>query len=595
MQIRRVKLGFKRSIRRSQQQVEVLSSNAEQSIETHLFKRFGRLAPVRRFIFGWVGLMLILIIGLVVQTFGISNYYQVVRPVPGGIYNEGVRGRLTNINPIYATTDADKTVSKLIFAGLLKYNDQGELVGDLAKDYTIDAKRTTYTVHLKPNLKWQDGKPLTSNDIVYTYRTIQNPDANSPLQSGWKDVVVTATKPDTVTITLPGALASFPEHLITGIIPQHILGKVPYSDLRASDFNTMHPIGAGPFRWEAINADPSDDPKTAKTQVALLPFESYINGKPKLQKFIVHVFAAEKDLVKALSSKQVYGAEGFINPPTKLMQKRSVNSHNITLRAANMVFFKTTSGVLADPNVRKAIVLGSNTKNINQQAGYKARAVKSPLLTGQMAYDPKITQMAYDLSAAKQQLTSDGWVVGKDGYRNKGGKPLAFNLVAANTDENRRVTSEIQQQWKQLGVKLDVNLQEQGDFQTSVANHNYDSLLNGITIGVDPDVFVYWDSSQADIRSGSRSNLSEYKSAAADASLEAGRTRVIPAVRAVKYKPFLQAWQQDNPALALYQPRLLYLTNGPVDGLSNHAINTPTERFNNVQNWQIREAKVNQN
>lgn len=582
-------------MRKSQKHVEELSSNAEQGIDKHLFKRFDRLVPVQRFIIGWVGLMLILIIGLVIQIFGISHYYQVVRPVLGGIYNEGVRGRLTNINPIYATTDADKTVSKLMFAGLLKYNDQGQLIGDLAKDYSLDAKRTTYTVHLKPNLKWQDGKPLTSADVVYTYRAIQNPDANSPLQNGWKGVVVAAPKPDTVTITLPGILASFPEHLITGIIPQHILGKVPYSDLRSSDFNTTHPVGAGPFMWDAINADATDDPKTAKTQVALLPFADYANGKPKLQKFIVHVFAAEKDLVKALSSKQVYGAEGFINPPTKLMKKQSVDTHNITLRAANMVFFKTSSGILADTNVRRALVTGSNTKDLIKQAGYKARPVNSPLLTGQLAYDPKITQMVYDESASKQLLTSNGWIVGKDGYRSKAGKPLEFNLVAANTDENHRLTDMIRQQWKELGVKLDVNLQDSGDFQTSVANHNYDSLLTGITIGVDPDVFVYWDSSQADIRSSNRSNLSEYKNAVADSSLEAGRTRIDPALRSLKYKPFLQAWQQDNPALALYQPRLLYLTNGPVDGLSNHTINTATDRFTNVQNWQIRQAKVNQN
>ncbi|HXE10117.1 MAG TPA: hypothetical protein VN554_01700, partial [Verrucomicrobiae bacterium] len=129
-------------------------------------------------------------------------------------------------------------------------------------------------------------------------------------------------------------------------------------------------------------------------------------------------------------------------------------------------------------------------------------------------------------------------------------------------------------------------------FQSTLTSHGYDAVLNGIAIGVDPDVFVYWDSSQADVRASHRLNLSEYKSPTADTALEAGRTRIDPALRVIKYKPFLQSWQQDAPAVGLYQPRLLYLTNGPVAGLSDSAISTPTDRFINVQNWEIRQAKV---
>ncbi|HSX24012.1 MAG TPA: hypothetical protein VLE74_02825, partial [Candidatus Saccharimonadales bacterium] len=95
-----------------------------------------------------------------------------------------------------------------------------------------------------------------------------------------------------------------------------------------------------------------------------------------------------------------------------------------------------------------------------------------------------------------------------------------------------------------------------------------------------------------DVRSSNRLNLSEYKNSAADSALVAGRSRSEPQLRVVKYRPFLQAWQQDYPALGLYQPRFLYLTNGPVAGLSDHAINSPASRFNNVQNWEIHEAKV---
>jgi ABC-type transport system substrate-binding protein len=257
-----------------------------------------------------------------------------------------------------------------------------------------------------------------------------------------------------------------------------------------------------------------------------------------------------------------------------------------------MVFFKTSAGVLADQKVRQALVQATDVPRIIRQLGYTTHEVKEPLLLGQLGYDPSLAQPPFNLKAAQITLDGDGWVVGKDGIRTKDGKQLAFTLAAAKTPENKMVTGHLREQWKALGARLNVQLQDSSDFQSTLSYHTYDAILNGIAIGVDPDVFVYWDSSQADIRSSHRLNLSEYKNATADAALEAGRTRIDAGLRVIKYKPFLQAWQQDAPAVGLYQPRLLYLTNGPVAGLSENPISMPTDRFINVQNWEIREAKV---
>jgi ABC-type transport system substrate-binding protein len=103
---------------------------------------------------------------------------------------------------------------------------------------------------------------------------------------------------------------------------------------------------------------------------------------------------------------------------------------------------------------------------------------------------------------------------------------------------------------------------------------------------------VYWDSSQADVRSGNRLNLSEYRNDTADTALESGRTRLDPTLRIIKYRPFLKVWREDAPAVGLYQPRLLYVTNGAVAGLDDTAITVPADRFANVGNWEIRQAKV---
>jgi peptide/nickel transport system substrate-binding protein len=592
MRTRLIKLRFRRRIRKGQQQVEDLGQQAEQEIDRHLFRRFENLKHIRRFLFGWLGLMLLLIGGVLVQNSWLSGYYQTLRTIPGGIYNEGVLGKFTNANPLYATSDADLTVSRLVFAGLFTYDNQGRLVGDLASGYDVDVHHTTYTVHLRPHLTWQDGQPLTASDAVFTYQSIQNPDAQSPLQSGWQGITVSAPDASTVVFKLPGALASFPYNLTNGIVPRHLLASVPPSDLRSADFNTVHPVGAGPFAWQAVTVTGNGNPDKTGVEIALTPFSGYQGGMPKLQKFVVQVFPTDSQLTHAFASHQLTAAEGLNEIPAGLAKDTSVVQNSLLLRAANMVFFKTNSGVLADPQVRQALVKAANVPQIISGLGYPTRAVREPLLTGQVGYDPTLTQSGFNQKAAEQLLDADGWIAGKDGLRSKAGKPLAFTLTASDTPEYRGDARRLQRQWQAIGVQLHVQLQAAADFQSTLAYHSYDALLYGISIGVDPDVFVYWDSSQADIRSANRLNFSEWKNPAADTALEAGRSRLNPSVRTVKYKPFLQAWQQDAPALGLYQPRFLYLTNGPVNGLTSGALNTPTDRFDNVQNWEISQARI---
>jgi peptide/nickel transport system substrate-binding protein len=176
--------------------------------------------------------------------------------------------------------------------------------------------------------------------------------------------------------------------------------------------------------------------------------------------------------------------------------------------------------------------------------------------------------------------------------RSKNGQALAFHLYAEDTPENRRTAKLLSADWAKLGVNVTPVIQNLTDFQTTLEFHTYDALLYGISIGVDPDVYAYWDSSQADIRSNSRLNFSEYKSATADSALESGRTRLDTALRTVKYRAFLQAWQTDAPALGLYQPRFLYITRSQVYGLNEHTLNTDSDRYESISEWQIHTAKV---
>ena len=582
---------WRRQLQDRQIQAQGLSTNAERSFERYVLKRVDRVASVRRFVLGWVGLLVILFGGLVFQAFNLTHYYQRLQPVAGGTYREGILGTFSTASPLYATSDVDTSVSKLLFAGLFTHDEHNKLAGDLASRYEVNTTGTVYTVHLRPNITWHDGQPLTSADVLYTYKAIQNPDAQSPLRSSWQGITVTAPDSQTIVFSLPGPLASFPNTLTNGIVPAHILAKKAATELRTADFNTINPIGAGPFTWRAIQVS-GNDPSNAEEQLDLLPFMDYHAGRPQLDHFIIHAYANQQRLVKDFKGGALSSLSGLTSLPPALNKTAGLTTHSLALTAGTYVFFKNSQPALANVKVRQALVQAADTAAIISKLGYATRPVTEPLLQGQLAYDPTLMQTKYNVAAAKAALDADGWLAGRDGTRVKDKLPLVFNLVATDIPENQQVTNQLKQQWRQLGVQINIRLQNVQNFQNTLAYHDYDMVLYGVSIGTDPDVFVYWDSSQADVRASNRLNLSEYKNATADAALESGRTRLDPALRTLKYRPFLQAWQQDAPALGLYQPRVLYLTHGVVNGLGDQTINSSTDRFNNVQNWMIREAKV---
>ena len=589
VRFKRFRRRLQRTFRRQQRQVEELSEATEKGFERHFMRRLGRLKPVRRFVIGWIALMVLIVGCLVAQLTHLTAYYQRIVHVDGGIYNEGIVGSVSNVNPIYATSDVDKSLSRLLFAGLFTYNKNNQLVGELASGYEVGNNGKEYTVTLRTGLTWHDGKPLTSKDVVFTFNTIKNPDARSPLFASWQNVTVEAKGRNTVVFTLPSALAPFPYNLTTGILPQHILAKTDAVNLRSSNFNTMQPVGAGPFTWRGLQVN-GNNPKDTEVQIALLPYERYVLGEPKIGEYIMHAYRSEDRLVDEFTSGQLTAAAGLEQVPQDLTDKTKVNS--LVLNAGTYVFFKTTQGIMQNAKVRQALVKASDPDQVIASLDYTTREVVGPLLAGQLAFNKQYAQKTNDVPAAQATLAEDGWVTGPDGILVKEGQRLSFELLAIETDEYKQVADILRKQWRAIGVEMKTQFMPVSDYNNALASHSYNATLYGIAIGQDPDVYSYWESSQADIRSPGRLNLSEWNNTAADEALQAGRTRLDPALRTVKYEPLLKAWQEDAPALGLYQPRYIYLTRGTVNGLTDQAVLSGIGRFNGVQNWQIRTTKV---
>ena len=578
---------LKRRFKRNQKNALILGQQADGKIEQLLIRRFDSLISVRRFVFLWTSLLVILIMAGIYQARHLSAYYQTLQPVPGGLYTEGMIGKFTNANPLYAGGAADTAVSRLVFSGLFKYDSKNALVGDIAKDYKLDATQKRYTVHLKHGLTWQDGKPLTANDVVFTYKTIQNIGAQSPLYSSWQSINVSKLDDYTVNFDLPNALSAFPYSLTNGIVPAHLLHNIPPEQLRSAPFN-IKPVGSGPFEWKFIEVSGSTT-EARQQRISLAANKKYQAGRPKLDGINLITFSDEQHLVKSFQDKQITAMSGLENLPSQLKADSSLETYVTPLTTAVTTFFNNSHPPLDDVNVRRALILGTNRAHLEGLFDQTVQLVDSPLLKGQLGYDKSLAEPAYDLDGANKALDQAGWLRGKDGLRTKAGKTLTFNLVAQDTANYTKTAQLLQQNWMKLGVKTQVSYLNREDLQSSVSNHDFDALLYGVSIGVDPDVFAYWDSSQAAITSQGHLNLSEYKSTVADQSIEAARTRSDPAIRAVKYKAFLTQWGKDLPAMPLYQPNYLYVTRGPVFNYERKSANSSADRFYNVNNWMVRQ------
>jgi peptide/nickel transport system substrate-binding protein len=588
---RTTKLRWRRKFKRSRRQVEDISQQAESQLDRHFFKKLYRLGSVRRFVAGWAFLMAALVIITVFQTYALTSYYQKLEPVAGGAYYEGMVGVFSNSNPLFATSVVDTAVSKLIFPGLLKYNQQNQLVGDLAQSWAVDETGTTYTVILKDNLMWQDGIPLTAQDVVFTYQTIQNPDVQSPLFGSWRNIKVTAVNGNTVQFVLPNPLTAFPQNLTNGIVPEHVLSNTPTSQLRSANFNNVQPIGSGPYKLSAINVY-GDIAKNYSQKIGLVANNLFYGGRPKLDQFVIDAFSSQSQMLTSFEKGDINSMVGLDSVPANLQSDTTVFSYNIPITADVMVFFRNDQPILSDTGVRQALIEAIDESKIINGLGFPVIPSKSPLLPFQVGYDPSLVQLSTNLTAVKQLLTNDGWIMGNDGIRYKAGKPLEFSLYTQDNSEYNYVAQALAAQWKGVGVKVQIVSLQTSDLQTAIASHSYDAILYGISIGVDPDVFAYWDSSQAAPSAVPGLNLSLYKSSVADKALEQGRTRSGEALRQAKYKVFLSAWQADAPALALYQPRFLYVTRGQLFGFNPTEINNANDIYSNVQNWETREVKT---
>lgn len=589
---RKTQLKARRALRKQKRAVEQATAQADDSIEKLFLKRFNRLLQVRRFVLVWTSFVFLLSVGAFWQLGTLDTFYLKSSPVSGGTYREGIIGVFTNANPLFATSSVDSSISRLLFSSLFVANSQGDLLGDLASGIEVDDLGRVYTVTLHKSIQWHDGEQFNADDVLFTYKTIQDPEARSPLLSSWKGVKVTKVDDYTVRFELPNTFSSFQYALTNGIVPEHILSQEDPADLRSSSFNTLDAVGTGPFTMRTIEVVGTDI-DTRQERVAMSAYQEYHSNAPGVDTIVIRSYRSDEAMLKDFDDQVIQSMVGYTGSLAEVTTSDEIKVLSAPLTSSVMVFLNNTNPILSDQKVRQALVQATDVESIRQTLSFQPVKSDSPFLKSQFAYNPDIVQLPYGVAKANALLDAAGWLVGDDGVRMKDDIPLSIRLVSQSLSDYSAIAQLLQKQWAEVGVSVDAILQPEADIQSgALARHDYDVLLYGISIGYDPDVFAYWHSSQTDPNAQTRLNLSEYESEVADAALEAGRTRTDPLLRKVKYEPFLKSWRDDAPAVALYQPRFTMVVRGTFEGFSTGQLKQPVDRYRSISNWKILNDQV---
>lgn len=506
-------------------------------------------------------------------------------PVSGGQYIEGSVGQPSFINPVLAdNNNSDGDLTELIFNNIL----------DLSENYKTDESGRVWNIRLKEGLLWDDGQPITSDDVIFTLKAIQDPDSRSPLSSVWREVSVERVSEREVKLTLPEAYAFFKSNIKSlKIIPKHIFALIPAANFRLSDFN-LEPVGSGPFKFLSFKKERSG----FISEYQIIRNEKYSGQKPYLGKIIFKFYQNKEELIKAFNSGVISGFGG--------LDEEDISKINISHQAFEIrmpryyaVFFNPYSqDILKDKNVRLALNYATDKeKLVNDVFGGRAIPADGPLVLGMSGYDASAyPEKIFSLDKAGSVLEADGFKMNAEGIREKNingqSQKLEFNLVVPQIPFLVKTANLIKDDWLKVGVKLNLDIRSVQEVNDEIIKtRNYQMITFGnIFENVDsPDLYSFWHSAE---RFYPGLNLALYENKTVDALIEAIRKDPNDTRRQAELSNLQSLIAQDYPAVFLFSPHYLYVAKNYLEGFDDEFISSASQRFQNIEKWYVKTARV---
>ena len=523
----------------------------------------------------YVVVVLILIIAGSIIAIPFTTYFHFTKEAPdyGGKFIEGIVNEPRHINPLLSqANDTDRDLVGLVYSGLLEYNGEGKIVPDLAQSYEISSDGLNYTVYLKDDAYWHDGKKVTADDVIFTVQTAQNPDYGSPQRINWQGVELEKVNDFAVMFKLQIKYAQFLNNLTVKILPKHIWQDIKPINFALSEFN-LKPVGSGPYKFDRLKKD-----KGGRIQsYQLSAYKNFYGGKPFINNIEVKFFNSEDEMIDAYNKSEIEGLS-FVSPEKlkKVKFKQRLNLRELRLPRYFAVFFnQNKSAVLSDKNVRLALSYATDKKAIVEKVlGGKGVVVSSPMISGVLDMPDSVKKYDYDLELAKKTL---------------GNKEISLKITTSTWPELAEAAKILKEQWEALGSKIEIEVLPTPELQQSIKDRNYDALLFGAVLNTDPDPFSLWHSSQ---KRDPGLNLALYGNKAADTLLEEARQTLNPLERAKKYDDFQKLVVDDLPALFLYNPLYIHGQAKKIKGSNGKIISLPSDRFINIEKWYIDTQRV---
>lgn len=510
----------------------------------------------------------------------------VTLPDVGGTYTEGIAGIPQFINPLLAQyNQVDQDLTSLIFNGLTRFNGQGELEPDLARSWTVSDDGLVYVFKLRNDIRWQDNRPLTADDVIFTIGLMQDPDFPGVpgLAQLWQTVTVEKLDDATIRFSLPEPYPAFADFTTIGILPQHVLKDMPARDMLNHPFN-LKPVGTGPFKLDEVNAE--------FARLSANPL--YTGPKPRLAHMELHFYTSYQETITAYQEGAVLGISSV--PPQAIPQVKTLDSLNLytaRLSGYEIIYLNlqdlTESPFFQEVKVRQALLYALDRQTIIDQAlNGQGLIANGPIRPWSWAYDASQPVIGYDPAKATALLDEAGWKDSDgDGVRDKEGRPFTFRLLTSDDPDRAKVAEQASQQWQKVGIAATLETIGAG-LGDRLVKHQFQAALAEVVLTGDPDPYPFWHQTQ--IAGGQ--NYAGWSNDDASMLLEQARTLTDKGQRNDYYFQFQRIFAEEVPSLILFYPVYTYGVSREVYDVQLGPLTNPSDRFRTVSNWYLLTRQV---
>jgi peptide/nickel transport system substrate-binding protein len=488
----------------------------------------------------------------------------------------GTIGEPSTLIPLLASDSASHDVAGLVYNGLVKYDKNLQLVGDLADSWEIAQDGLTITFHLRKGVKWHDGTEFSSSDVMYTYKITISPKTPTAYAEDFKQVK-NATAPDRYTFKVTydkpfaPALASWGMN----ILPAHLLeGK----DITKSPLS-RNPVGTGPFRFKEW---------IAGQRITLDANPDYFEGRPYINRYIYRIIPDNSTMYMEMKAG---GLDMMGLSPVQYQRQTTTKDFRSRFSkyrypASSYVYlgFNLRHPLFTDKRVRKAITAAINKDEIIHGALLgMGQATHGPFKPGTWADNPKQADIPYDPGLSLKLLAEAGWKVkNSDGILVRNGKPFQFTILTNQGNDVRLKTAQIiQQRLKRIGIDVRIRVVEWASLLSQfIDKGNFEALVMGWTISPDPDLFDVWHSSKTGPK---ELNFVGFRNEEVDRLIEQGRSTFDMEKRKQCYYRIQEIMVEEQPYSFLYVPDALPVVSSRFRGIDP----APAGISHNLIKWYV--------